>query len=118
MTIYEAVFWLIALHFIADFQLQSDFISRSKVPGTSTIWPIVLSAHAAMHGVMVAIIVGPVLGLAEFVLHWVVDLGKSSGAFGRGTGGFYFDQSLHLVSKFVWLALALAGVPTGTGLFS
>lgn len=117
MTLYEAIFWLISLHFVADFQLQSDFISRGKSPGSSAIWPIVLSAHAAIHGVMVAIIVGPVLGLAEFILHWLVDLGKSSGVFGRGVGGFYFDQALHLVSKFVWIGLAMSGVPTGMGLF-
>ena len=50
MTPLDQLFWLVVLHFIFDFQLQSDFIARNKSPGSGHVWPWVLSAHAAGHG--------------------------------------------------------------------
>ncbi|MEL6285145.1 MAG: DUF3307 domain-containing protein [Pseudomonadota bacterium] len=116
MTVFEQAFWLVALHFAADYHLQSDFVATSKVPGTGAIWPWVMTAHAALHGLFVALVLGPWLGLAEFVTHWLIDLAKSRGWLGTGSNGFVIDQSLHLVLKGVWIATA--PFMAGTGLLS
>lgn len=107
MTPLEQAFWLIALHFIADFHLQSDFVVRSKVPGSTPVWPWVMTAHSALHGAMVAFVLGPMFGLAEFAAHWLIDHAKTQGRLGKGHVGFVIDQFLHIALKGVWLGLSL-----------
>ena len=109
--VFEKLFWLVALHFIGDFQLQNDFIARNKAPGRSDVWPWVLGAHSAGHAVLVALVLGPVFGAAEFVAHWVCDYAKSMGWMGGGRTAFYVDQALHIAVKLVWLGLWLACTP-------
>ncbi|MEM0986866.1 MAG: DUF3307 domain-containing protein [Pseudomonadota bacterium] len=98
-------FWLVALHFIADFHLQTDFIVREKAPSGNAIWPWVMSAHAAMHGIMVALVLSPIYGVAEWVAHWLIDYAKSTGRLRSGAWDVHLDQALHLVVKGLWLAL-------------
>ncbi|MEL6662103.1 MAG: DUF3307 domain-containing protein [Pseudomonadota bacterium] len=105
--IFHDLFWLVALHFIADFQLQSDFIAANKIPGRYGGWPFVMTAHAACHGAAVAVILGPAFGAAEFVSHWLIDYAKSRSHFGDGRTGMVIDQALHLALKLVWLGLSL-----------
>lgn len=109
--ILEKAFWLVALHFIGDFQMQNDFMAKHKQPGSSGTWPWVLSAHAAGHAVLVALVLGPAFGAAEFVAHWICDYSKSCGWMGTGTLGFYIDQLVHLATKLVWLGLWLIWCP-------
>ncbi len=111
VLILEKSFWLVALHFIGDFQMQNDFIAENKQPGGSGTWPWVLSAHAAGHAVLVALVLGPVFGAAEFIAHWICDYAKSHGWMGRGMQGFCIDQAVHLATKFVWLGLWLIWQP-------
>ncbi|MEL6244695.1 MAG: DUF3307 domain-containing protein [Pseudomonadota bacterium] len=108
MDLFTKAFWLIALHFVADFHLQSDFVAKNKLPGSVAIWPWVMTAHAALHGAMVGAILGPVFGIAEFAAHWLIDHAKGRGWLGEGQGGFILDQSLHLGLKAVWLGLFYA----------
>ena len=98
--LFNDLFWLVALHFIVDFQLQSDFVAANKVPGNHDSWPWVLTAHAAAHGAAVALVLNPVFGFAEFVFHWGLDYAKSKGALGHGicwyddrSGAAYFPES-------------------------
>ena len=104
----DQLFWLVALHFVADFQLQSDFIAQNKSPGSNVNWPWVLSAHAAVHAAMVGFVLNPLFGLLEFITHWGLDYLKSKGAIGTGPFTFSLDQSLHIGLKLVWLGLFLA----------
>ena len=103
---FNDLFWLFALHFIADFQLQSDFIAANKVPGRHDGWPMIMTAHSACHGAAVAVVLGPVFGAAEFVSHWLIDYAKSQNMFGSARTGMWVDQALHLALKLVWLGLA------------
>lgn len=91
-------------HAVADFALQNDFVARYKSPLTdaspfgATIWPYVLGAHGLMHGAVVwAITQNPWLGLAETLVHSVVDYAKCTKRI-----GWYADQGLHLVCKLLW----------------
>ena len=106
--LFNDLFWLVALHFIVDFQLQSDFVAANKVPGNYVGWPWVLTAHAAAHGAAVAWVLNPIFGLAEFICHWGLDYAKSKGVLGHGSVGIVIDQTLHIVLKFLWLGLSLA----------
>jgi hypothetical protein len=50
---------------------------------------------------VVAVITGqPLLGLAEWGLHALIDRGKCQGRYGINT-----DQALHLLCKLLWVAL-------------
>ena len=106
MTVF---WWLIVGHFLCDFALQSDSMARGKnhtrvpeniPPGATpqTVWPYWLTSHAAIHGGMVALVTGSILlGTAEFALHWLIDWGKCSNAY-----GVHMDQGFHVVSKVLW----------------
>jgi hypothetical protein len=93
-------------HFLGDFGLQSDRMAIEKCPGCSTTlpWQWWLTSHAAIHGLLVALITSqPLLGLAEWGLHTLIDLGKCRRYYSLGA-----DQGLHLICKGAWAALTLA----------
>ena len=93
-------------HALADFPLQGDFLAIGKERHgnleklTGTAWPkgmrlYCLTMHSLIHAGAVWFISGSVLlGAAELVLHWLIDLAKSS----RLTS-FYVDQLLHVLCK-------------------
>jgi hypothetical protein len=93
-------------HFLGDFGLQSDRMALEKCPGCSgsVPWHWWLSGHGAIHGLLVGLITGqPLLGLAEWGLHCLIDLGKCRRRYSMST-----DQALHLLCKVMWTALTLA----------
>ena len=64
-------------------------------------WRWWLVSHAATHGLAVALLTGiPLLGLAETVLHAIIDWSK-----GRLRFSLALDQSLHLACKLLWVGL-------------
>ncbi len=90
-------------HFFCDFVLQSDRMAKEKVPGLdSTLnWRWWLIAHAATHGLAVALITSiPLLGVAETVAHAIIDWLK-----GRLHFSLALDQSAHLACKLIWVCL-------------
>jgi hypothetical protein len=98
------LFVLLAMgHFVGDFVLQNDRMAIEKCAGCDKTLPWFwwLTAHAACQGLIVALITGvPLLGLAEWVLHWLIDWGKCNKRYNLGV-----DQGLHLACKVVWVAL-------------
>jgi hypothetical protein len=117
MSVLTQAFWLVVLHFLCDFHLQSDFIARGKQPGSGAKWPWVMTAHAAVQGGAVAVILGPAAGLAETAAHWLIDYGKSKGWLGKGEGSFVIDQVIHLGCKALWIAIFPSAFPAA-GFFS
>ncbi len=94
---------LIGLHALCDYPLQGDFLARGKNhrnPLTGVPWYQCLFAHAAIHGLAVGLVLGPVFGVAEFAAHAVTDYLKSSGVF-----SFNVDQGIHLGCKLAYVAL-------------
>ena len=99
-TVSDSLILLFLAHFVCDFTLQTDRMAREKVPGRDVTldWRIWLLSHAATHGLAVALITGlPLLGLAELVLHAIIDWSKSRFRFSLAC-----DQALHIVCKIVW----------------
>ena len=96
------MFALLAMgHFVGDFGLQSDRMAVEKCAGRDVTlpWQWWLAAHAGIHGFLVAVLTGlPLLGVAEWVAHALVDTGKCQGRYGLGV-----DQALHLFCKLVWV---------------
>lgn len=92
-------------HFIADYPLQGDFLSKAKnhkqpIPGVPFYQALI--AHAAIQAGMVWLITGWLsLGIAEFVLHLIIDYLKCDCAF-----SFNQDQALHLICKLAFVFLS------------
>ena len=111
----ETLFWLLVGHAVGDFGLQSGWMARHKSRHVreansfsrkpELIWIEVLSSHCLIHAGAVTLATGSLLlGLLEFVAHWIIDYGKCEDWY-----GFHTDQALHIVSKFVWLGLLALG---------
>ena len=91
-------------HAVADFGLQSPWMSENKRRG-GEMWGLVLSAHGLIHAGAVYLITGNVwLSVGEFAAHWLIDLGKGEGLYGVG-----IDQTLHILSKVIWMLLYIKG---------
>mgnify|MGYP002402504291 CR=1 FL=1 len=109
MGAFETFLLLLAGHFVADYPLQGEFLAKAKnrknpLPGTP--WYQGLMAHSAIHGGIVGVVTGSMwLGLAEFVLHCVIDDAKCSGKI-----SFDMDQALHFACKALWVALIAIGI--------
>lgn len=105
-----ALFFAFAIaHAVADYPLQGDYLARTKCrdqAGNRNEWFIALSAHSLVQAGGVWMVSGsPILGLAEFCLHWLIDLGKGEGKF-----GYVADQMLHLVCKLGYVILLVFGI--------
>lgn len=100
---------LFGLHMLADYPLQGDFLARGKnrtapIPEIPFWHP--MTAHATIHGFFVGLATGVLwIGVAETVLHWIIDDAKCRGVFGYNT-----DQALHIICKIVWVFLTLKGL--------
>lgn len=115
MEIGSMFFAMMCGHALADYALQNDFMANNKnrnfepkgynpaIHGAKQVfWPWVLTSHALIHGMFVALFTGStVLGLAETAAHWLIDFGKCEKKYGINT-----DQVLHILSKVLWAYLA------------
>lgn len=107
MGISSTLAMLIFGHALADFGLQSKYISDGKDranPIEGSPWYIVMSAHAVMHAGFVFLFTGSLgLGIAELVVHFIIDDRKCQKDFGYAT-----DQALHILCKVLWVAILFA----------
>ena len=110
------LFWLLVVHAICDFPLQTEWMVKSKAPSArqprssssnpGLIWVHVLSSHAMIHAGGVALVTGSImLGMAEFIAHWLTDFGK-----GKQLYGFHTDQLIHVACKFAWALCLINGI--------
>ena len=94
---------LVLAHWLADYPLQTDRIAIEKCPGCDKVlnWRWWLTAHSGTHGFFVGWITGvPLLGLAEWGLHTLIDWGKCQRKYGMA-----MDQTLHIACKLLWVLL-------------
>ncbi len=113
-TVASSLFFAFCIgHALADFPLQGDFLAHGKSRHAKPValatgnappkllWVFCLTAHALIHAGFVWCLSGRVLlGLAEFVAHWIIDFVKC-----EGRTSFETDQFLHLFAKVVWIAM-------------
>lgn len=106
MTMIEMFLKLIFCHAWGDYTLQSDSMAKGKCRlGGGEMWRYWLSAHAAMHATGVWFVTGNVwLGLAEFVLHWIIDFIKC-----ENLTNIHQDQLLHIICKVMYVVILLKG---------
>ena len=91
---------LMIAHFICDYPLQGDFLSKAKnplAPIAGVPWWQAMGAHSFIHGGAVALVTQNIwLGLLETAIHFAIDTAKC-----RGHLTFNQDQALHIVCKFM-----------------
>lgn len=113
------LFFLLAGHALMDYSLQNDAMAACKCRRTTNPlqqavpWYYWLTAHALLHGAAVGVILkwsgaaydlAVVFGLAETILHWLIDLGKCEKLY-----SIHIDQGLHVLCKVAWWALFYSG---------
>lgn len=109
MTSIELLIALVGMHFLCDYVFQTDAIATGKNRHLDSAkfgvnWYYWMSSHAITHGFGVGILTGSVwLGLAETVLHWIIDAGKCEKVYGLHT-----DQVLHFGCKLLWVVIIFA----------
>jgi hypothetical protein len=103
----QLLFWLIVGHFVADFALQSGDMAKGKGsfndPLHGVPWYYWMSAHCAIHAGAVALITQSILlGMIEFFIHFILDVGKCAGII-----SIHEDQFWHLFFKLLLMGLAI-----------
>lgn len=101
----EAVFvtflLLLFAHFLLDYPLQGDFLSKAKNrynPIPHVPWYQAMCAHSLMHGIAVGLITGSYLFLIlETIVHWWTDDQKC-----KGELTYNEDQIMHIACKAIW----------------
>jgi hypothetical protein len=85
-------------HFVCDYPLQGDFLSKAKsaaAPIAGVPWYQAMFAHSSIHAGAVWLVTGIWwLGIIELVAHFFIDYGKCAG---RMT--FNEDQAAHIICK-------------------
>lgn len=107
MTTAELFIALLMCHALADYPLQGPYLSAAKVRGSEAgrglVWVHALAAHGAIHGAFVWALTGYVwLGLAEMVLHALIDFARGSRRI-----SFHVDQALHVACKIAWVVIVV-----------
>ena len=101
MSYVAKFFEFMVAHAMCDYALQSAWMAQMKRRAWGDEWFSVLSAHSLINGGGVYAVTGSVwLGMAETVCHAVIDYGKCEGWY-----GMWYDQSLHVLSKALWLVI-------------
>ena len=111
MSLLAWIWILIAGHSLADTVFQPDAMGRgknrnreidlSRVPKGQkplNLWPMWLTHHSLIHGLVVYLLTGKVfLGMIETCSHWIIDFGKCDNLYDP-----YMDQFLHIGVKVMY----------------
>lgn len=96
------------MHALADFPLQGDYIAKQKIrknADNNSVWIVALTAHCVIHAGGVWLVSGSLaFGLAELVLHTLIDIGKGEEKF-----GLIADQLLHVGCKLAYALIIFYG---------
>lgn len=97
---YTIIILLLFLHYISDFLFQTRHIAETKSKSLKS-----LSIHCGLYSILFILTVGPIYGILNMVLHFIVDFTTS-----KFTTYFYqkedmkmfwniigFDQLLHAI---------------------
>ena len=99
---------LLAAHVFADFVFQGAVMAtwknrHKKHPTPCPCWAVWLTAHAVVNAACVFYVTQSLgLAIAEFILHWLIDLAKCEGQLGP-----HRDQLLHVICKVTYWGLLL-----------
>lgn len=100
---------LVFAHFLADYPLQGDFLSRAKnrrSPIPDVPWYQAMGAHAFIHAGLVAFVTDSLwMAGAEFLIHFITDDAKC-----RKKLSYNADQAIHILCKFTWAYFATYGI--------
>jgi hypothetical protein len=109
------LFQMIIGHAMADFVLQPDAMGFGKNRNNDAQrtkgalfphWYYWMTAHALVHaGAVYLLTANAIIGLIEFVLHWIIDFSKCEGWF-----NVHVDQALHIVCKISYCGLIYYGL--------
>lgn len=90
--------FLLLAHYLADYPLQGDFLSKAKNPSApipGVPWYQAMFAHAMIHSGFVFLITSSIwIAMFEVVVHFIIDYLKC-----KGKLSFNMDQLLHIVCK-------------------
>ena len=96
---------LIGAHFLADYPLQGDFLSKAKNRNSlikGVPWYQAMVAHCFIQAAAVALITGIWwLVIVEFVIHFLTDMAKCDTLI-----SYNVDQGIHVLCKILWWILA------------
>lgn len=97
---------LVSLHFLGDYPLQGDFLSRAKNrtnPIQGVPWYQALAAHSGIQAFFVGFATGSyTLALAEFIIHFITDDLKCTNRI-----SYNMDQVIHIGCKLLWAIIVV-----------
>ena len=104
----QIFFALLIAHALFDYPLQGDFLSRNKNRhykdennNFKGLWIHCLTSHSILHAGSVWLITGSfIIGIMEFVLHWIIDFLKC-----EGITNFHTDQFLHVLCRILYVII-------------
>ena len=104
----QIFFALLIAHALFDYPLQGDFLSRNKNRhykdennNVKGLWIHCLTSHSILHAGIVWLITGSfIIGIMEFVLHWIIDFLKC-----EGITNFHTDQFLHVLCRILYVII-------------
>ena len=104
----QIFFALLIAHALFDYPLQGDFLSRNKNRhykdennNVKGLWIHCLTSHSILHAGSVWLITGSfIIGIMEFVLHWIIDFLKC-----EGITNFHTDQFLHVLCRILYVII-------------
>ena len=104
----QIFFALLIAHALFDYPLQGDFLSSNKNRhykdennNVKGLWIHCLTSHSILHAGSVWLITGSfIIGIMEFVLHWIIDFLKC-----EGITNFHTDQFLHVLCRILYVII-------------
>jgi hypothetical protein len=109
---FQVLFALLIAHALFDYPLQGEFLAKYKNrhfkedgAAINGLWIHCLTSHSLLHAGGVWLITGSfIIGIIEFVLHWVIDFLKC-----EGITNFHIDQFLHVLCRIFYVILIWIG---------
>ncbi len=108
----QILFALLIAHALFDYPLQGEFLAKYKNRHfkengneINGLWLHCLTSHSLLHAGGVWLITGSfIIGVIEFVLHWIIDFLKC-----EGMTSFHTDQILHLLCRILYVIMIWIG---------